>query len=214
MIKVHGVSASPFVRKVLAVMAIKELPFEHLPQMPFTDDPEFRKISPLGKVPALEDGDLVVNDSKVICQYLEDAYPEPPVYPTDIGQKTRARWYEELGGTRIAELAAGIFFQRFMRPVMLKQEADEALVENLINNKLPPMLDYLESQVPAEGFIFGELGVADIALVSPFVNASYAGYTVDSERWPGFSAFYRRVVSHAVMAPLLEADAKALGLAP
>ena len=213
MIKVHGVSASPFVRKVLAVMAIKELPFEHIAQMPFNDDAEYRKISPLGKVPTLEDGDLVVNDSKVICQYLEDAYPQPPVYPTDHRQKSKARWYEELGGTRVAELAAGIFFQRFLRPVILKQETDEALVESLINDRLPPMLDYLESQVPADGFIFGDLGVADIALASPFVNASYAGYNVDAGRWPGFAGFYGRVVEHPVVAPLLEADVKALGLA-
>ena len=212
MIKIHGASASPFVRKVLAVMAIKDLPFEHLPQMPFVDDPEFRKISPLGKIPALEDGDLIVNDSKVICQYLEDAYPDSPVYPTEPREKARARWYEELGGSRVAELAAGIFFQRFMKPMMLKQETDEALVESLINEKLPPMLDYLESQVPAEGFLFGKMGVADLALASPFVNAGYAGYQVDAERWPLFARFYQRVVEHPVVAPLLQAEAKALGL--
>ena len=212
MIKLHGASASPFVRKVLAVLAIKELPFEHIPQMPFVDDPEYRKISPLGKIPAIEDDDLAVSDSRVICEYLEQAYPEKPVYPADPKLRARARWFEEIGGNQIAEMAAGIFFQRFMRPMVLKQETDEALVDTLINKKLPPMLDYLESQVPAEGFLFGDLGVADLALASPFVNAGYAGYQVDSERWPRFAGFYRRVVSHPVVAPLLEAEAKLLGL--
>lgn len=32
---------------------------------------------------------------------------------------------------------------------------DEEAVENIINNKLPPLLDYLESEVPAGGFLFG-----------------------------------------------------------
>lgn len=212
MIKLHGASASPFVRKVLAVLAIKQLPFEHIQQMPFVDDPEYRKISPLGKIPALQDGDLTVADSKVICQYLEEAYPEHPVYPADLHDRTRARWYEELGGSKVAELAAGIFFQRFMRPMVLKEEADEALVESLINEKLPPMLDYLESQVPADGFLFGDLGVADLALVAPFVNAGYAGYKIDPERWPKFAAFAGRVTGHEVVAPLLEAEARMLGL--
>lgn len=212
MIKIHGASASPFVRKVLAVMAIKDLPFEHIQQMPFVDDPEYRKISPLGKIPALEDGDFHVSDSAVICEYLEDAYPQIPIYPSDPKQKARARWYEELGGNQIAEMAAGIFFQRFMRPMIMKQDTDEALVEMLINEKLPPMLDYLEGEVPAEGFLFGEMGVADLALASPFVNASYAGYQVDAERWPGFARFYQRVVSHPVVAPLLQAEARMLGL--
>jgi len=42
--------------------------------------------------------------------------------------------------------------------------------------RLPPMLDYLESQTPAHRFRFGEFGMADFSIVSPFINASYAGY--------------------------------------
>jgi glutathione S-transferase len=60
MIKLHGASASPFVRKVLAVLALKDLPFEHIQQKPWSNDEEFNKISPLGKIPALQDGDLTV----------------------------------------------------------------------------------------------------------------------------------------------------------
>jgi glutathione S-transferase len=67
-----------------------------------------------------------------------------------------------------------------MRSKVLKMAVDEEAVENIINNKLPPLLDYLESEVPAGGFLFGDLGVA---LVSPFVNAGYAGYIIDSKRW-------------------------------
>ncbi|MEP5569300.1 MAG: glutathione S-transferase family protein [Halioglobus sp.] len=212
MIKLYGANASPYVRKVLAVLAIKQLPFEHIPQMPFVDDPDFKKISPLGKIPALEDGDLKVADSKVICQYLEEAYPDNPVYPQDLHDRTRARWYEELGGSKVTEMAGGIFFQRFMRPMMLKQDADEALVESIITKQLPPMLDYIESQVPADGFLFGSLGVADLALVVPFVNAGYAGYEVDAEQWPKFAAFIARVKGHEIVVPLLEAEAKMLGL--
>jgi len=212
MLILHGVNASPFVRKVMAVLAIKNLPYEHIPQMPFAQDKEYEKINPLGKVPTLQDGDLTVCDSKVICRYLEQAFPEVPVYPRDTAQRAMADWYEELGGTRVAELAAGIFFQRFMRPMAFKQDPDEELVEKIINKQLPPMLDYMESQVPAEGFIFGDLGVADIGLVSPFVNAGYAGYTIDAERWPKFAAFAQRVNSHEVMAALLTTEAELMGL--
>ena len=77
MITLYGASASPFVRKVLAVLAIKQLPFEHIQQMPFANDAEFKKISPLGKIPALKDGDITVCDSTVICEFLEDSYPQP-----------------------------------------------------------------------------------------------------------------------------------------
>ena len=207
----HGASASPFVRKVLVALALKELPFEQIQQIPFTRDPVYRNINPLEKIPALQDGELTICDSTVICEYLEDAYPRPALYPDNAVDKARARWYEELGGTRVAELAAGIFFQRFMRPMVLKQETDEELVKKIIDKQLPPILDYLEAQVPAEGFIFGDFMIADISLMSPFVNAGYAGYEIDSARWPVFCDFVERVKSHPVVNQILVAEAALMG---
>lgn len=211
MIKLYGASASPFVRKVMAVLAIKQLPYDHVPSMPFSGDEELARVSPLSKVPALVDGDLNIADSKVICRYLESAYPEVPVYPTDLQQRARADWFEEYGGTVLAEAAAGVFFHRFMRPTVFKQPVDEEAVDKIINKKLPPMLDYLESQVPAAGFLFGDLTVADLALASPFVNAGYAQYTIDAAKWPKISALVERVKAHDAMAPLLEAEAAGFG---
>ena len=208
---VHGAHGSPFVRKVLVALAIKGLPFEQKQQIPFIKDPEYRKINPLGKIPTLQDGDLIICDSTVICEYLEDAYPQPPLYPVDSADKARARWFEELGGTRVAELAAGIFFQRFMRPLVLKQETDEQAVEKIINKQLPPILDYLESQVPEQGFIFGPFMMADLSLASPFVNAAYAGYEVDPARWPNFAGFLARVKAHPAVSEVLAAESAALG---
>jgi len=207
----HGASASPFVRKVMAVLAIKGLTYEHQHNMPWSNDEALKKVSPLEKIPALVDGDLTIADSKVICRYLENAYPEVPVYPTDAKARARADWYEEYGGTAVAETAAGLFFHRFMRPMVLKQEVDEAAVEVLLNKKMPMILHYLESELPEQGFLFGELGVADLALASPFVNARYAGFNVDAESSPKTAAFIERVLTHDVVAPLLTEEAKQFG---
>ncbi|MCB1843275.1 MAG: glutathione S-transferase family protein, partial [Halioglobus sp.] len=178
MIKIYGVHGSPFVRKVLIALEFKGIPYEIVPQMPFARDAEYLKINPLGKVPTLVDGDLTLGDSKVICRYLENAYPEPALYPKALADRAMADWYEDLCGGHVAELAAGIFFQRFMRPLAFKQEPDEELVTRITEKKLPPMLDYLEGQVPAEGFQFGDFMMADLSIVSPFINAAYAGYEV------------------------------------
>jgi glutathione S-transferase len=59
------------------------------------------------------------------------------VYPENIKDKAKARWLEELAGSKVTELASGIFFQRFMRPMVFKQEADEELVDKIINKQLP-----------------------------------------------------------------------------
>lgn len=214
MLVLHGASASPFVRKTLAALKLKELEFEQIQQMPFAKDEEYRKLNPLGKIPTLQDGDLTIGDSTAICEYLEDAFPGKPIYPTDIRDKARGRWLEELCDTRVAELAAGIFFQRFMRPMMLNQEPDEALVEKNITVHLPPLLDYLEARVPAEGFLFADtLMVPDIAIASPFFNAGYAQFEIDAEAWPKLAAFVKRVKAHPVIAALLAEEAKMLGLA-
>jgi glutathione S-transferase len=209
--RLHGASGSPFVRKVQVALALKGLPYEQIQQLPFTRDAEYRKINPLGKIPTLQDGDITICDSTVICEYLEEAYPQSPLYPATPADRARARWYEELGGSRVAELAAGIFFQRFMRPMVLKQEPDEELVAKIIERKLPPLLDYLETQVPAQGFIFGALMMADMSLMSPFVNAAYAGYEVDAQRWPGFTQFIARVKDHPVVSQVLAAEAATMG---
>jgi glutathione S-transferase len=93
----------------------------------------------------------------------------------------------------------------------MKQPVLEEVVDKIINENLPPILDYLESQVPAESFIFGDLTVADLALASPFVNAGYAQYTIDAAKWPKFSALVERVKAHSAMAPLLKAEAAMFG---
>jgi glutathione S-transferase len=212
MIKIYGVHGSPFVRKVFIALDIKGIDYEIVPQMPFSGDTEYLKINPLGKVPTLVDGDLTLGDSKVICRYLENAYPEPALYPQCVEDRAMADWYEDLCGGPVAEMAAGIFFQRFMRPFAFKQEPDEELVAKITEKRLPPMLDYLETQVPADGWIFSEFSMADLSIASPFFNAAYAGYDVDASRWPRVAGLIASVKAHPKVAAVLEKEAQALGL--
>ena len=212
MIKAYGVRGSPYVRKVFIALDIKDVTYEIVRQMPFSGDTEYLKINPLGKVPSLVDGDLTLCDSKVICQYLDDAYPEPRLYPMKPNDWAMALWYEDLAGGRVSELAARIFFQRFMRPLAFKQEPDEELIARIIEKDLPPMLDYLEGQIPTEGFIFGDFMMADLSIASPFINAAYAGYEVDGSRWPNLAGLVARVKVQPQVAAVLEKEKRALGL--
>ena len=212
MLKIHGVYGSPFVRKVVVMLDIKGVPYELVPQMPFARDAAFLKVNPLGKIPTLVDGDLTLGDSKVICRYLEAAYPESPLYPADLKDRARADWLEDLCTGAVAELAAGIFFQRFMRPFAFKQEPDEELVGKIIDKKLPPLLNYLEQALPAEGFVFGSFTMADMSIASPFYNAGYAGYNVDPARWPKLAALIEQVREVPEVSAVLAKEAEALGL--
>lgn len=212
MIKVYGVHGSPFVRKVFIALTMKNVPFEVVPQMPFAGDTEYLTINPLGKIPTLVDDNLVLGDSKVICQYLEEAYPEPPLYPQNAQDRARARWFEELAAGKLAELVAGIFFQRYMRPMVLKQKPDEEFIANIIEQKLPPILDYLEHELPENGFMFGDFGMADLSVVGPFINAGYVGFEVNSDCWPKTARLIRAVQAVHVVAAIIAEEKKALGV--
>lgn len=56
------------------------------------DTPEFRAINPMGKIPALVDGDVVVTETAAICAYLADRYPEKG-YAPPVGSNQRGRYY-------------------------------------------------------------------------------------------------------------------------
>ena len=148
--KLLGVHLSPFVRKVAVVLTIKGLDYKQEPIMPGSADPDFRAMSPLGKIPVLVDGDLAVADSSAICEYLEEKYPEPTVMPTDVGLRARARFLEEFGDSKLVETASQIFIEKFLNPNIFGKEADLERVARVENELLPPYLDYLESQVPPE----------------------------------------------------------------
>ena len=67
----YGVSLSPFVRKVRAVLAIKSIDYELVNVMPGAMDSEFLAKSPLSKIPVWEEDGWTLPDSSAICAYLE-----------------------------------------------------------------------------------------------------------------------------------------------
>src|SRR3989442_15956550 len=103
-LKVIGSYLSPYVRKVLAVLYFKNVPYKIDPIIPFMGNDDFARLSLLRRIPVLIDGPLTLSDSSVICQYLEEKYPNPPLYPQDIADRARARWWEEYADTRLGDV--------------------------------------------------------------------------------------------------------------
>ena len=208
--KIIGVHLSPFVRKTTVALTIKGIEYEHESLLPGSTDPGFRKISPLGKIPAMVDGDFTLADSSVICEYLEEKYPQPPLMPEGIEARARARFLEEYGDSKLVEVSSGIFIENFVNPKILGQESNPERVAEIENELLPPYLDYLDSQVPPEGYLFGHFCTADISLVSPILTAAYGGFEVDSARWPRYASFVQRVEAHPAVQQVREREARAV----
>jgi glutathione S-transferase len=199
MLKIIGSYVSPYVRKVLACVALKGLDYEIDPITAFYGNQEFERLSPLRRIPVLIDGDVELSDSSVICAYLDDACPEPPLLPSGARDRARARWFEEYADTRLGDVFIwGLFYQKIVRPIIWGEPGDQARIERTLAEDLPREMDYLESQLPAEDFLFGrEIGLGDIAIASFFRNGAYAGFDPDRERWPNTAGFVARALDHS-----------------
>ena len=213
--KIIGSYVSPYVRKVLACMALKELIYEIDPITPFLGGDEFGKLSPLRRIPVLIDGDLTLGDSSVICAYLDEKYGGYPLLPRSPEDRARARWLEEFADTRLGDVFIwSLFYQRFVRPAIWGEEGDQSRVDKALAEDIPAALDYLEGELPTEGFLFGGIGLADIALASFFRNAAYADFDIDASRWPRTAAFVDRALAHQAFADLLPFEKAQLSANP
>jgi len=200
---------------VLICLELKGLDYQIDPMAPFVGNEEFSRLSPLRRIPVLIDGELVLNDSSVICQYLEDKHPAPALYPADIAQRARARWLEEYADTYLADsLVWRLFYQLAVRRHIFQETADEAIVQQTRDVAIPAALDYLETQLPADGFIFGDISIADISVACYFRTASFVRYAVDAERWPRTAAFVVRMQALPAFQKLAQLEDSMLRLPP
>ncbi|XP_062176332.1 glutathione S-transferase zeta class-like isoform X3 [Alnus glutinosa] len=89
-LKLYSYWRSSCSRRVRIALSLKELKYEDravniLKGEQFS--PEFRKVNPLGYVPVLVDGDIVLSDSFAIIMYLEAKYPQHPLLPRDLQKR-------------------------------------------------------------------------------------------------------------------------------
>jgi glutathione S-transferase len=100
MIELHHGDMSTCAQKVRLVLAEKELPWvSHLLDLRRRDQhrPDYLRLNPNGVVPTLVDDGTVVIESTVICEYLDDAYPAPPLRPETPVERARMRlWTKRL----------------------------------------------------------------------------------------------------------------------
>jgi glutathione S-transferase len=162
---------SLFARKIEIALAEKGLEFERV-MVPFSQaagyqpkHPDVLAANPKGQVPVLVDGDLTLFDSTVIFEYLEDAYPTPPLYPA--GAAARAR-------CRLIELTADEILLPPLRQLMHRsvppdpdpqrrsaQEADAAIGEATLRGHYIRLAEWLGDD---KDYFCGRFSVADIAV--------------------------------------------------
>jgi RNA polymerase-associated protein len=91
MFTLYDAARCPYCARVRILLAEKEIPFETV-EIDLENRPAWLyERNPAGKVPVLEEGDFVLPESRVIMEYLEERYPEPPLLPSQPAERALVR---------------------------------------------------------------------------------------------------------------------------
>jgi glutathione S-transferase len=207
MLKIYGVPISVHTRKVILAAKEKGIAYENEAVIPFSPPPGWGKLSPTGKIPVVTDGDLDVPDSSVICAYLERTRPSPPLYPSDTRDYVQSLWFEEFAdGTIFREVIHGLFFQKVIRPGILEQATDQAVIDGILEDAMPKHFSYLEATLTGPHLAGGRFSIADIATMSNLINYHYLGYRLETARFPRLARYFASHLQRPAIREALSAE--------
>ena len=193
MIKLYDNPFSPFARKVRMVLAHKEIPFQSIDALAKERHAELVRANPRAEVPVLDDGGFIVSNSSEIVAYLEDRHPEPRVFPSAPKQRAKARYWERLSDSFVDSVIHDISI--WMWPTHRRQdEPPQGLIE-AGRRDLEEFIGMMESSLDGDGFLCGELTVADLAIFPHLSSLKPLGIVIEAEKHPRLREWIRRMRS-------------------
>lgn len=212
-ITLYGVPVSPYVRKVRAALVYKNIPFDEMFVIPGSPDQpeEFKANSPLGKIPLLKVGERFLSDSSVICAWLEREFPDKPLLPEDNFEAARALWFEEYAGSVMTTAMAGhLFAEVVLAKAVFKREPIQSDIDKALNEELPAIFDYLESQISGDTLLDSGFSLADLAVGAISTAMLHADHTADPEKWPKTAGYLSNLLEGELFSPLIEEEKQLL----
>lgn len=198
--KLYSGPLSLFARKAEIALNEKGIAFERV-MVPFSQahgyspkHPAVLAANPKGQVPVLVDGDLTLFDSTVIFEYLEDAYPSPPLYPAEAKARARCRLLELTADEILVPLVVRLGYRT--EPPSRDSERQAALeaegrrAEAALFDRFVMMADGLEGR----DYFCGGFTVADIAMFMAVLFSQRLGGPRLTAH-PALASWYERVGS-------------------
>jgi glutathione S-transferase len=174
-LRLYRIPFSTNVERVELALAHKGVDVEHVDVDP-ADRSEVVRVSGQDLVPVLVDGDRVLSDSPVILEYLEERFPEPPLYPSEPARRAEVRLFLDW------------FNLLWKRPPNLivaeegKPEPDRERIAEL-EGRIAGSLTVFEDLLDGRDFLFGhELSVADVTAF-PFLKYAVLWTEGDPDRF-------------------------------
>ncbi|GBQ97871.1 glutathione S-transferase [Acetobacter nitrogenifigens DSM 23921 = NBRC 105050] len=200
----HHFPLSPYCRKVRLMLGEKRLPFEPLTERVWEQRREFANLNPAGEVPVLvEENGLVIPDSNVICEYLEEAYPDPCLLGRTLAERVEIRrlvaWFDQKFARDVTNNLLG---EKVFKRLSGRGNPDgTALRVGYANIK--PHLDYIGQLAESRSWLAGgALSLADFAAAAHVSCLDFIG-DIDWSKTPAAHDWYARIKSRPSFRPLL-----------
>ena len=194
MLKLYDSPECPFCQKTRIVLAEKDLSYETVPvdlQAGEQKRPDFLKLNPFGKVPVLIDDEVIVYDSTIINEYLEDEYPHPQLMPADSAARARVRTFEDYADNAFIPLI-GTIMRELRKP---EAERDEAKIVQS-REQIARQLAVLDGSLAGRNWLVGNFSLADVAFAPRVVILPALGVTLDPE-WRNVASWIQRLNQRA-----------------
>lgn len=188
MLTLYDSPLSPFCRKVRMVMEYKKLPFEPVNE---STAEEWGLFNRRAEIPILLHDDLVIINSADIVSYLDDAFPDFPVRPSDAKRRAAARAWERTADTLVDAIVTNMAIWTWAdigpRPEGLLK-ANQAEIRDVYND--------LERDLGEEPFVCSKLSIADFALLPHLMAAWHLDLRCDKDRHPRVAGWLDRMRDH------------------
>jgi glutathione S-transferase len=200
----HHFSLSPYCRKVRLVLAEKRLPFELLGERVWERRDEYLRLNPAGTVPTLvEDTGLVIPDSGVICEYLEEAYPDTPLLGRTLAERVEVRrlvaWFD---GIFANDVTRPLYGEKLFKRLSGRGNPDAAALRAGYAN-LRGHMEYLGWLAETRRCVAGaELTLADFTAAAHVSVLDFIG-DIDWAKFPPAKEWYVRIKSRPSFRSLL-----------
>jgi glutathione S-transferase len=195
---------SPYSRKVRLVLAEKRLPFEMRVEKVWERRPEYLHLNHAGSVPTLiEENDLVIAESGVICEYLEEAYPDNPLMGHTLAERVEVRrlvaWMD---GKFTTEVTRPLYGEKFLKRISGRGNPDAAMLRTGYG-ALRGHLEYIGHLAETRKWLAGSaLSLADFAAAAHLSTLDFLG-DIDWTVAPAAKEWYARIKSRPSFRPIL-----------
>jgi glutathione S-transferase len=185
-ITLYDADRCPYCARVRIVLAEKGIEYETV-EIDLDDRPAWiYEKNPLGRVPVLEEDTFVLAESAVINEYLDDRYPDPPLWPADPADRALGRLL--------------IFrFDQLSKPYYAVRRGEDGA-----RARLDAVLSELDALLQAQPFLSGrEFGLADVGYV-PWILRARDRMEVDVARFPALAEWVGRLEQRSSIAAELD----------